>query len=156
MTSSLIKANGGNRMFCRNSQVLWRSNDDETALLLNGTTGNAYLLSPAVVKIWLALENGLPESELNKSGLMDDKSFAKTINGLLDKGLVLLIDEESHIVRSDGSESCNLLQNLTGPYTIDEIAFGGCDCDDNTGNRYGMRQIQCNEASILRDDVSIV
>ena len=151
MNDVLKNAKGNGQMFYRNSQVLWRSNDDETVLLLNSTTGNAYLLCPAMSKVWIALENGITEAQVNEFALTSDESFMATITDLLDKGLINLVSEESALI-----ESGNSLQGISGPYVIDEIAFGGCDCTDQTGNRFGKRQVGCNIAGTLRENVSIV
>lgn len=151
MTDVLKKAKGNGQMFYRNSQVLWRSNDDETVLLLNSTTGNAYLLCPAMTRIWMALEKGIPEAQINEFAMTCDESFMATINDLREKGLIDLVNEESSC-----SVTPNFLQGLSGPYTMNEIAFGGCDCSDNTGNRFGKRQLQCNDAGTIRENVSYV
>ena len=76
-------------IFKRNKDVLWRLNDDDTALALSGTTGNAYLLSPAVVSIWMALEYGVTQAEIVDSGLTDDESFTGLIDGIIEKGLII-------------------------------------------------------------------
>lgn len=140
---------GGGQMFYRNSKVLWRSNDDQTVLLLNSMTGNAYLLCPSMSRIWIALENGIPEAQVNKFGLTCDESFMAAVNNLLDKGLI------NHVaVESACFEKTDFFQGLSGPYTIDEIAFGGCECTAGTGNRGGQRNSQCPPEGNLRFTMS--
>lgn len=100
MTDVSQKANNVGQVFYRNHQVLWRSNDDETVLLLNSVTGNAYLLCPAMTRIWMALEKGIAEDQVNEFGLTSDESFMAAINDLKDKDLINLVNEESACIES--------------------------------------------------------
>ena len=152
-------------IFKRNKDVLWRLNDDDTALLLSGTTGNAYLLSPAVVSIWMALEYGVTQTDLVDSGLTDDGSFTGLIDGLLEKGLIDIedIDESGSIDPQIAVSQTTVGQKVVlsgseGPYTIDEIAFGACECSlvPGQGNRSGKRNVQCNVNDTESTTTSVV
>jgi hypothetical protein len=150
-------------IFKRNKDVLWRINDDGTALVLSGTNGNAYLLSPSVVSIWMALEHGITQTDLVDSALTDDEGFIARMDGLLEKGLIVSEDTNNSRLLTEPvpmsqATTCQkvVLSTIQGPYGIDEIAFGGCDCVDNTGNRNGKRAVGCAAAGTAKENVSVV
>lgn len=161
LTGAAMKQN----VFKRNKDVLWRLNDDDTGLVLSGTTGNAYVLSPAVVSLWIALEDGLTQRELVDSGLTGDESFTGLIDGLIEKGLIVSEDlseagaiKQPVSMRQTTISHKAVLSSIQGPYGIDEISFGACECGavPGQGNRKGKRNVQCNQNGTERTTTSVV
>ena len=139
----------------RSPHVIWRLNDDGSILLLDELSGEAFLLSENVARIWIALVESpdeqlvdweLPAHLSECLNLLQSKGLIESVNCaeptyMSSRTLLKLIDKTSTF---SSSEDC----------FVSRIEFGACDCSQ--GGRGWKRNMYCRDINISKHNASIV